>query len=108
MRSVLLSLLSRAPPRLLLRAGKEVSPWHDIPLFAENGLLHYVCEIPKETAAKMECATVRPVTDSHPVQAHAGTYMRAFCCLPAAWLPLHAGLALKLGHPLSPPHPTAV
>lgn len=41
-------------------AGKEVSPWHDIPLFADNGMVHYVCEIPKETSAKMECATVSP------------------------------------------------
>ncbi len=41
-------------------AAKTVSPWHEIPLFAEDGLLHYICEIPKETSAKMEVATVSP------------------------------------------------
>ena len=39
----------------LLAAGKQVSPWHDIPLWAEEGkLLNFICEIPKETSAKME------------------------------------------------------
>eukprot|EP00271_Cylindrocystis_brebissonii_P007858 TRINITY_DN2173_c0_g1_i1.p1 TRINITY_DN2173_c0_g1~~TRINITY_DN2173_c0_g1_i1.p1 ORF type:complete len:297 (+),score=68.76 TRINITY_DN2173_c0_g1_i1:245-1135(+) len=38
-------------------AGKQVSPWHDIPLDAGNGLYNFVCEIPKETSAKMEVAT---------------------------------------------------
>eukprot|EP00891_Asterochloris_glomerata_P006174 jgi/Astpho2/6174/Aster-03588 len=38
--------------------GKQVSPWHDIPLWAEEGkLLNFICEIPKETSAKMEVAT---------------------------------------------------
>jgi hypothetical protein len=37
---------------------KLVSPWHEIPLHAGDGLLHYICEIPKETSAKMEVATV--------------------------------------------------
>jgi inorganic pyrophosphatase len=41
---------------------KEVSPWHDIPLFAGDGMLNYICEIPKETAAKMEVATDEPST----------------------------------------------
>lgn len=40
-------------------AAKTVSPWHEIPLFAGDGNVHYICEIPKETAAKMEVATVR-------------------------------------------------
>ena len=39
-------------------AGEDVSPWHDIPLHGENGTFNFVCEIPKETAAKMEVATV--------------------------------------------------
>jgi hypothetical protein len=43
-----------------------VSPWHEIPLYAGDGLLHYICEIPKETSAKMEVATV-----SEPMQATA-------------------------------------
>ena len=40
------------------KSGTLVSPWHDIPLFAGEGLLNFVCEIPKETSAKMEVATV--------------------------------------------------
>ncbi|GMH35540.1 hypothetical protein BSKO_03408 [Bryopsis sp. KO-2023] len=39
------------------KSGTTVSPWHDIPLFTEAGLLNFVCEIPKETSAKMEVAT---------------------------------------------------
>lgn len=34
-----------------------VSSWHDVPLYAGDGLLNFVCEIPKETSAKMELAT---------------------------------------------------
>eukprot|EP00967_Tisochrysis_lutea_P122782 scaffold203543_cov19-Tisochrysis_lutea.AAC.1 len=41
--------------------AKTVSPWHEIPLYAGDGNLHYICEIPKETTAKMEVATVRGV-----------------------------------------------
>ena len=37
--------------------SKTISPWHDIPLYAGEGLLNFVCEIPKETSAKMEVAT---------------------------------------------------
>lgn len=37
--------------------GTVVSAWHDVPLYAGDGLLHFVCEIPKESAAKMELAT---------------------------------------------------
>eukprot|EP01026_Neomeris_dumetosa_P007568 TRINITY_DN12340_c0_g1_i1.p1 TRINITY_DN12340_c0_g1~~TRINITY_DN12340_c0_g1_i1.p1 ORF type:complete len:271 (-),score=48.34 TRINITY_DN12340_c0_g1_i1:330-1142(-) len=47
--------------RIFFKQGdKEISPWHDIPLFAEakeTGLLNFVCEIPKESSAKMEVAT---------------------------------------------------
>ncbi|KAH7289468.1 hypothetical protein KP509_30G003600 [Ceratopteris richardii] len=43
-------------------AGKKVSPWHDIPLKAGDGLFHFVVEIPKETSAKMEVATEEPHT----------------------------------------------
>ncbi|MCO5557308.1 hypothetical protein L7F22_010869 [Adiantum nelumboides] len=42
--------------------GKKVSPWHDIPVHAGNGLLHFVVEIPKESSAKMEVATEEPYT----------------------------------------------
>jgi inorganic pyrophosphatase len=34
-----------------------LSAWHDIPLYAGQGLLNFLCEIPKETSAKMELAT---------------------------------------------------
>lgn len=44
------------------QGGKEVSCWHEIPLYAGDGNLHYICEIPKETSAKMECATDEPRT----------------------------------------------
>ena len=39
--------------------GKDVSAWHDIPLQNDDGSFNFVCEIPKETSAKMEVATVR-------------------------------------------------
>ncbi|GLC51697.1 V-ATPase V0 sector subunit c'' [Pleodorina starrii] len=49
--------------RMFFKQGaKEVSCWHEIPLHAGNGLLHYICEIPKETSAKMEVATDEPCT----------------------------------------------
>ena len=34
-----------------------VSPWHDIPLKAGADTFNFICEIPKETSAKMEVAT---------------------------------------------------
>jgi inorganic pyrophosphatase len=37
--------------------AKTVSCWHEVPLFSADGNLHYICEIPKETSAKMEVAT---------------------------------------------------
>lgn len=40
----------------------QLSPWHDIPLRAGDGLFNMVCEIPKETKAKMEVATDEPNT----------------------------------------------
>lgn len=36
-----------------------VSPWHNIPLHAGDGLYNFVAEIPKQTSAKFEVATVR-------------------------------------------------
>ena len=35
-----------------------MSTWHDVPLYQEDGALSFICEIPKETSAKMEVATV--------------------------------------------------
>lgn len=40
----------------------QISPWHDIPLHSDDGLLNFVVEIPKETSAKMEVATEEPNT----------------------------------------------
>jgi inorganic pyrophosphatase len=34
-----------------------VSPWHDIPLYTEGGLINLITEIPKNTKAKMEIAS---------------------------------------------------
>ena len=36
----------------LENGGAVLSFWHDVPLFAANGTLNFVCEIPKETKAK--------------------------------------------------------
>lgn len=41
--------------------GKDISPWHNIPLKAEGDLYNFVCEIPKCTKAKMEIATKEPL-----------------------------------------------
>ena len=35
-----------------MAGGSPLSPWHDVPLFAGEGLLNFICEIPKETKAK--------------------------------------------------------
>ncbi|MEW5303516.1 MAG: hypothetical protein WDW36_006200 [Sanguina aurantia] len=44
--------------RIFFKAGaKEISPWHEIPLYTSDNCLNYICEIPKETSAKMEVAT---------------------------------------------------
>ena len=34
--------------------GQLVSPWHSVPLYTDHGLVHYVCEIPRNTRAKFE------------------------------------------------------
>lgn len=39
--------------------GADISPWHDIALFNEDGTLNFFCEIPMDTTAKYEVATVR-------------------------------------------------
>ena len=45
--------------RMFFKDGdKQISPWHDIPLQAASGTYNFVCEIPKESDAKMECAIV--------------------------------------------------
>eukprot|EP00850_Spirogloea_muscicola_P006746 SM000032S12130 [mRNA] locus=s32:667587:669674:- [translate_table: standard] len=39
------------------KQGRPLSFWHSVPLHAGNGLLNYVCEIPRKTRAKFEVAT---------------------------------------------------
>ena len=46
----------------LQQEGRDVSTWHDVPLRNEDGTLNFVCEIPKDTSAKMEVATVGLLT----------------------------------------------
>jgi len=36
---------------------KQISPWHDIPLYTTDGHLHFITEIPKFSRAKFEIAT---------------------------------------------------
>ncbi|GAX73317.1 hypothetical protein CEUSTIGMA_g771.t1 [Chlamydomonas eustigma] len=37
--------------------ASRISPWHSIPMSTQEGSVNFVCEIPKETSAKMEVAT---------------------------------------------------
>ena len=39
------------PHHLGVRAEKTISCWHEIPLYAGDGNLHYICEIPKVRGA---------------------------------------------------------
>ena len=43
-------------------SGAKVSPWHDVPLKNADGSMNFICEIPKETKAKMEVATDEKLT----------------------------------------------
>jgi len=40
---------------------KQISPWHDIPLYSPDGYCHMVTEIPKFSRAKFEIATGEPL-----------------------------------------------
>ena len=42
--------------------GKAISPWHGVPLKNADGTFNFICEIPKETKAKMEVATDEELT----------------------------------------------
>merc|ERR1719424_2119446 len=72
--------------------GKRVSPWHDIPLRAGNGLYNYVNEIPKGTRAKMEIATDEDATPiNQDIKKGALRYFNYgdipfnYGCLPQTW-----------------------
>ena len=41
-------------------SGDPISAWHDIPLYADDGNLNFVCEIPANTTAKFELQTEEP------------------------------------------------
>lgn len=69
--------------------GKDVSAWHDIPLQNEDGSFNFVCEIPKETSAKMEVATVSVAV----FQAY-NSAARLSCDLFAPWAALIAYVPL--------------
>jgi len=47
----------------LKKADKIISPWHDVPLYADEKQKHFnmLCEIPRWTNAKMEIATKEPL-----------------------------------------------
>ena len=40
---------------------KQISPWHDIPLYSPEGHCHLIVEIPKFSRAKFEIATGEPM-----------------------------------------------
>jgi inorganic pyrophosphatase len=40
---------------------KQISPWHDIPLYSVDGYVHLITEIPKFSRAKFEIATGEPL-----------------------------------------------
>jgi hypothetical protein len=47
---------------VFLKSGADVvSPWHDVPLYADASgkVLNFICEIPKETKAKVRCGYAR-------------------------------------------------
>ena len=45
------------PPPPPPTIGQPASWWHDVPLRNSDGTLNFICEIPKESSAKMEVAT---------------------------------------------------
>ena len=47
-------------PHLLQRGRQARVPWHGVPLRNADGTCNFICEIPKETKAKMEVATDEP------------------------------------------------
>jgi len=71
--------------------GKAMSPWHDVPLEAGDGLYNLITEIPKMTKAKMEVATKEA---SNPIaqdikkgklRDYHGPIFWNYGCLPQTW-----------------------
>ena len=59
--------------------GADVSPWHDIALYNEDGTLNFFCEIPMDTTAKFEVATVCPCSCRHQGPQPADTLLHKGC-----------------------------
>lgn len=73
-------------------SGKDISPWHDIPLLGESeGSYHMVCEIPKMTRAKMEISTkeaCNPIAQDvkkGKLRDYHGPIFWNYGCLPQTW-----------------------
>ena len=80
----------RAQVRLTLLTlqedGSDISPWHDIALYNEDGTLNFFCEIPMDTTAKFEVATVRlsvPATAAHAAIAYMVSKASKHCAITA-------------------------
>eukprot|EP00908_Phaeocystis_cordata_P005331 Transcript_15809.p1 GENE.Transcript_15809~~Transcript_15809.p1 ORF type:complete len:324 (-),score=93.10 Transcript_15809:258-1133(-) len=71
--------------------GKTISPWHDIPLEAGDGLYNFVAEIPKMTLKKMEVATKvegNPIMQDEKkgkARLYHGPIFWNYGCLPQTW-----------------------
>ena len=65
----------------MTEGGKVASFWHDIPLDNGDGTVNFVCEIPKETKAKMEVSTVRHSIQQS--QQHLGTETNNYLTSPS-------------------------
>ncbi|KAF5832414.1 inorganic pyrophosphatase [Dunaliella salina] len=64
------------------QGAKIISPWHEIPLYARDGNLHYICEIPKWTSAKMEVAIDEECT---PIKQDVNDKGLRFYPIPSNW-----------------------
>mmetsp|Transcript_21966 Transcript_21966/g.59242 ORF Transcript_21966/g.59242 Transcript_21966/m.59242 type:complete len:282 (+) Transcript_21966:17-862(+) len=70
---------------------KPISPWHDIPLEAGDGLYNFVNEIPKYTTAKMEVDTKaenNPIVQDEKkgkLRYYHGCIFWNYGCLPQTW-----------------------
>jgi inorganic pyrophosphatase len=71
--------------------GKTISPWHEIPLEAGDGMYNFVCEIPKMTLKKMEVATKvegNPIMQDEKkgkARLYHGPIFWNYGCLPQTW-----------------------
>lgn len=87
---------------------KPLSFWHDVPLYAEDGIFNFICEIPKGEAAKRKISHTHefnPIVHSH-VDGEAQHYKHATHSgqtglflnagtLPQTWAPAHFKIHAK-------------